>query len=363
MAEQTAIDLQSWWALGEKHVLELLRERKYYRNGTLVSEHKARILIDVEVLRRTDEGYVLRWTHRVTKEPTGIAGNYFIKDRMLATLSKEIRRDIRTYMDGTPEGLDNLKEAVAHYIRKEKERRALALKRRATPVVPALDLIYERYHAGSMGYYTRPMMNPETIKESMADLGEGIRRDIRTDMDGTPVGLDNLEEVIAHYRKENKELTLLLEADAVPAVAVQEFMRDIESMMNPETIEVMAIEHPRVFLFVCGGSFAFKERREYEHLLPNQFGGEPFPCKGHFLLREIRAEDETAIIEWKQTLDPEKGTDLPGFAIEDDGRFVIDTSTGWPRSVFHRRCVSNGDRRRIDTYTYRTVSDTGEATR
>jgi hypothetical protein len=300
-AEETVIGLHSEWTLGDKHLLELLKERKDYRNGKLVSENKTRTLIDVEVLRRTDEGYVLRWTYRGTE--------------MLAAAAKN---------------------------------------------------------------------NP--FVQRMASLNKGMHLDIRTDTDGTPIGLDNLEEVIALYEKVFEELELWLKKAGFPPEQLQQVMKGIEPLMNPETAEVMAMKEPGIFLLVCGGSFALNERQEYEDLLPNPFGGEPFPSRAYFLLKEVNAKDETAIIEWKQTLDPDKTKDvleetlrkmmqrmgsetpeeemdLPVFSIEDDGRFVIDTSTGWPRSVSYRRSVSSGDRRRIDASTFRPVSDEGEAAR
>ena len=300
-AEETVIDLHSDWALGDTHLLELLKERKDYRSGKLVSDNKTRTLIDMEVLQRTDEGYVLRWTYRGTE--------------MLAAAAKN---------------------------------------------------------------------NP--FVQRMASLNKGMHFNIRADADGTPIGLNNLEEVISLYKKVIEELELWLKKTGLPPEQVLQIMKGVEPLMNPETAEVMAMKEPGIFLLVCGGSFALNERQEYEDLLPNPFGGEPFPSRAYFLLQEVNAKNETVIIEWKQTLDPDKTRDvleetfrkmmqradsetpkeeidLPVFAIEDDGRFVIDTSTGWPRSVSYRRSVSSRDRRRIDVSTFQPVSHEGEATR
>ncbi len=104
---------------------------------------------------------------------------------------------------------------------------------------------------------------------------------------------------------------------------------------------------------------------EYEDQLPNPFGGEPFPSRATFSLKEAERKAGRAIIEWTQKLDPEKSTPIiektlqdmaarlgrrlpdgelrESISMEDKAEFVVDLSSGWLDRMTHTRTVKSGE--------------------
>ncbi|MGH9360450.1 MAG: hypothetical protein ACRD2T_00930 [Thermoanaerobaculia bacterium] len=124
-----------------------------------------------------------------------------------------------------------------------------------------------------------------------------------------------------------------------------------------------------------GAALSLGETVEYLDSLPNPFGGAPFPSKGRFLLQEVRAERDEAVIAWGQELDKEKGSALvlgivrrmvpqidevppgewPTLDVRDQATYTMDTKTGWPRSVEWSRTIAAPGRVRIDRHSIKKL--------
>ncbi|MCI0341034.1 MAG: hypothetical protein L0216_07745 [Planctomycetales bacterium] len=284
-AEPPLVSFPSEWAVGEKIRLEMRKEREETRGGKALPSSGHKIPVTVEVREKKADGYVFRWTYG-----------------------------------------------------------------KAEPADPAAP------------------RNP--LAERLANLAQGLALDIRTDEDGTPEGLANPESVVSFYEKAFEVLGAEWAKAGMPAPSQEQMLRALQPFRSPETVGVAALRDPMIFFVVCGGEFRLGEKRDYEDQLPNPFGGEPFPSRAWFRMNEVRDEGREAVIEWRQTLDPEKsreillatfkamaekmGTplpaekDLPSLSVEDQGLFVMEVATGWPRSVRHERTTLSGVQKRVD---------------
>jgi hypothetical protein len=204
----------------------------------------------------------------------------------------------------------------------------------------------------------------------LTNIVDGLALDIRIGTDGLPQGLANAQAVIAFYDRVFDALRRQMTDGGMPAAELEQVMRGLEPVRAPETVEGLALRDPTMFFLVCGGEFRLGEKREYEDRLPNPFGGDPFPSRAHFLLKEIRDEGREALVEWRQTLDPEKAReillatframaermgkprpaekDVPAFSSVDEALFVMDVATGWPRSVAWERTTVSGPAKRVE---------------
>ena len=127
----------------------------------------------------------------------------------------------------------------------------------------------------------------------------------------------------------------------------------------------------QLYHFPLGGALDVGQPVEYEDQVANPFGGQPFPSKAQVVLKEYDPGAGRAVIEWEQTLDPEKSKtilietlsalarqqgseapkegDLPDpFSIVDTGTFVVDTNAGWVTSLDYQRNATVGPQSEVD---------------
>ena len=290
-ARDTVVELPSDWQVGERHRIEMIKERERYQGGNRKSSIGSRTIVEIEVLRKSAAGFVIRWTF----------------------------------------GKAELRDAA----------------------------------------------KTSSLAAKMANLAAGMRLDVRTDALGSAVGLENLDEVMSHYRVATETVIREMEDMGVPETTIAQIRRSISPLTNPAAVEALSLREPSLFHLVMGETFRLGVAREYEDLLPNPFGGRSFPSKAYFLLHNIKPQESRAFIEWKQTIDPEKAgsimletltamaermnasapteADLSAMIIEDVADYAVDTKTGWPVSVTHERTTAIGGRRRVDRRRFRML--------
>ncbi|MBI3974647.1 MAG: hypothetical protein HY332_25510 [Chloroflexi bacterium] len=289
------VELPNTWTVGEHLRLEVLTEQEDYRGATRVRGGGLRTAVDVMVVEELEDGYVVRWTWGPASLVDGS--------------SPELR-----------------------------------------------------------------------LAAALANLTAGLDVDLLTDEYGMPIAVLNLEEIAAANREAVALLGQSLKAEGMPEAQVAQVLQFVEAALSESSIESAALKEPQLFHFASGGSFAQDVKQEYEDLLANLFGGEPFPSRAWFELTEIDRAAGTATIEWRQMIDEQRageivlatlralaarsGMPLPEtngpapLAIDDAATFVMDTQTGWPRSVQHERIVVAGDQRRIERTTFQTIEVT-----
>ncbi|MCS6858870.1 MAG: hypothetical protein NZT92_00960 [Abditibacteriales bacterium] len=273
---QTEVKLLANWKKGEKRQLELVQTRERTRGNEVVSRMKLRTQVELEVLDASSKGFLVRWSYPDTK----------------------------------------VEEATS-------------------PRIP----------------------NVEDLLSSL----KGYKVEVETDAAGEFAGVRNWQELkAAAATMVDTALNATPTLDANMKNAVRQQMLSLFG--TQQQIENAFVREIRLYHLVLGGSFTVGKRVTYRDLLPNPFGGEPFPSTGSFLLKEYDAASGRAVVEWKSTLDPQptrrillktftdlakrlgapspKDSDLPLFNIEDTAEVVVDTKTGWVKSLNHRRMTS-----------------------
>jgi len=99
------------WAVGEKHRIELIKDKERFRGDQKTTSRMA-VPIDIEVLRRRNDGYAVRWTYG--KAVLTGTGTNPIAERIV-NLSQGMRIDLRTDALGSVVGLENTTELQAHF--------------------------------------------------------------------------------------------------------------------------------------------------------------------------------------------------------------------------------------------------------
>ncbi|MDD9902618.1 MAG: hypothetical protein OXT06_03530 [Rhodospirillaceae bacterium] len=101
------------WAVGEKHRIEMIKDKERFRGDQKTTSRMA-VPIDIEVLRRRNDGYAVRWTYG--KAVLTGTGTNPIAERIV-NLSQGMRIDLRTDALGSVVGLENTTELQAHFKR------------------------------------------------------------------------------------------------------------------------------------------------------------------------------------------------------------------------------------------------------
>jgi hypothetical protein len=216
--------------------------------------------------------------------------------------------------------------------------------------------------------------------DQVMNLIKGVEFEFRTDAHGTPVRLENPDARSAFMKELFDKMLMAMREEGMSDRKIEKVREALEPLLQPESLEILLMKEPQLFYMPSGGSFAMGELQEYETLLPNPYGGRPFPAKGSFLLKDVNPAANFAILSWKQTLDKDAarkimaGT-LKGMLekmaepvpddellsqpidIRDSAQFIYDLETGLPRSILHERTTSIRDNHRIDRLTFKMLPE------
>ncbi len=224
----------------------------------------------------------------------------------------------------------------------------------------------------------------EFLLKSLApvlSIMEGLAMRIRTDADGSPTGLENIDEM---QKKMREAMEVLLREQKKGAGEKPETMQKIlDEILKPETLETIILKEPTAFLAAAGCSFTDGKANEGDVELPNPFGGEPIPSRCTVTLKESLPEEAKAVVEIRQVPHPEKASaiiaaslnemarrmggppipadKMPKMEIESSIRCVVDTATGWPRSVEAVQRVKADSDQKIERMTIRVASPAAPA--
>ncbi|HEV2122659.1 MAG TPA: hypothetical protein VGW38_07785, partial [Chloroflexota bacterium] len=201
--------------------------------------------------------------------------------------------------------------------------------------------------------------------------------DVRTDADGAPLTIENVPELVAANHRAASALGDLLRREGAPEAQVALVMDMVAALTSEEVVVASALREPQLFMLAAGGSFRPGATVTYQEMLPNPFGGEPFPSTAWFRLAQVDAQAGSATVEWGQSLDRERasgllqevlrllvertGAALPDgatipelpLAIDDAATIIMDVRTGWPQSVHWERATTAGAARQVERVTFR----------
>lgn len=211
---------------------------------------------------------------------------------------------------------------------------------------------------------------PDAMTDPMAEIMNGIAIDFAADAQGTITSIVAPEKLEGEVAKRIETVAKDLAKQGKTADEVAAFQRGLAPTLRGATWRKLLLNEPQIFTMPSGASLVVGEKRSYESLLPNPFGGAMLPAKAYLELRAVDRTKREATVEWRQTVDSEKaspileasvrevakrsGKELPPEAsltfdtIEDATTYVYDLDTGWPKSVVWSRSSTMAGVRTID---------------
>lgn len=254
----------------------------------------------------------------------------------------------------------------------------------ALDVTTRTDLDVEVLRADKDGYliawtqgetrFDDPRQAANPMVRQMTNLVKGLQTVLEVDSGAVIVGVQNWKELKATVAKTLVTVTEELKNAGLDAEMIGKVKAQVASMFaTREQIEAMCTREAQMFFLVLGGSYSASEPTEYEDRLPNPFGGEPFPSRAAFALKQVDRESQRAVITWTQTLDPDatrriiekslkdlaarvggpapQGEPIKSLAIDDAAESAVDLETGWLDRLTHKRTVKTEGGMQEDTLT------------
>jgi hypothetical protein len=205
-----------------------------------------------------------------------------------------------------------------------------------------------------------PELASNIVARKMVNLMNGFRMILDVDPDGAFRGVQNWAELKDKGARLIDTVSGELKKAGLDEATLAAVRGQVSAMFaSREQIDQFATREPQLFFMVMGVEFDSAAPNEMDSELPNPFGGKPFPSRARIALKELDKETGLARVTFQQTVEPAEarrimeqslremakqvgkpapdGPLFKDFAIEDRADFVIDTSTGWIRSLTHTR--------------------------
>jgi len=154
------------------------------------------------------------------------------------------------------------------------------------------------YSAGWLDEVAAGQLSVST--QRLNEIAGDLRLVMQTDETGVPQRLLNLDEAVGVVKRVLDELLKEKSGEPPPPAQLSEVLA---MLTKPAVVESLLLRSAQVFYFACGAALPLGEAVEYADSLPNPFGGDPFPSKAGFLLQEVRADRDEAVIAWHQEID------------------------------------------------------------
>ena len=219
--------------------------------------------------------------------------------------------------------------------------------------------------------------NPLVAK--MMNLSEGLCLKIKTDEDGMPQELTNVNEIVEKSKKAIDLIEEFLKENKLPQTMIDQIIAPVSAMYKePQTVEQTMLNEIALFFLLCGAKLELGNPSEFDESLPNPFQGEPLPGKGSILLKDFDKQTGIASIEYRLSVDKEKAApflfaamqkmmpqvpgptkeEMPQLDFSDITIYRIDTKKGWALSVEHSRDIKlNGQSGRVQSLSFKTLDD------
>jgi len=219
--------------------------------------------------------------------------------------------------------------------------------------------------------------NPMVSK--MMNLAEGLCLKMKTDGNGLPQKLTNIDEVVEMSVKAIDLIEEFLKESKAPQAMIEQTIAPIRTMyQKPEMVELTMLSEIVLFFPFCRAKLEQGKALEFDESIPNPFQGEPLPGKASILLRGIDQRTGIALVEYRLTIDKEKAgpilfaamkqmvpqmpspakNEIPQIDFTEKAFYRIDTKRGWPLAVVHTRDMTlNGQSGRVQSLSFKTLED------
>jgi hypothetical protein len=234
------------------------------------------------------------------------------------------------------------------------------------------DLDVEIIEANNDGYllswtYNETILdNPEQaqnpIIKQMSNLLKGHQIVFEVDSQGYINGVKNWKEMKKKSEEFLNIISKTLRESGLDKTTVDMLCNQVAAMFSTkEQIEMLSTRDAGLYFLPLGKSYMLASPFEYDDLLPNPFGGEPFPSKALLSLESHDVKKNRSIVKWKQTIIPEdaarilektfqdlsnrlgkpmpKEDELSTIDIKDYAEFTVIASSGWIEKFKHTRTI------------------------
>jgi hypothetical protein len=219
-----------------------------------------------------------------------------------------------------------------------------------------------------------PRQAENPVARTMTNLLKGQRIILEVDSRGVIHGVQNWEALKESSAKFLEALTDELSAAGVDRATVAKTRAQVGSMFSSkQQIEQLGTRDAQLFFLVLGKPFNTREPVEFETRLPNPLGGESFPSRARFALKDIDGNLGVANVTVTQTVLPEdarrimektltdmgQGSGKPGadadapkaMTIDATADYSVERSSGWVQRFTHKRITKTGAASQEDVVT------------
>lgn len=217
----------------------------------------------------------------------------------------------------------------------------------------------------------------ETFLRQVVDVMKGKQIVLQIDDHGTIIGVQNWKELQSETLKA-MDVLLAKTPDSHNGNTEQTLLSNLRAQWatmfaTKEQVEQLCTRDARIYLVALGRRYVLNEPHEYNDLLPNPIGGDPFPTRTRIILNAFDQQSGQAMLSWNRTTDskraahileskikdlaarrgkksPEEGFAKP-LSMEDKADIVVDVRTGWVDRLTLTRSVNLGARSQTDTTT------------
>ncbi|MEN6577740.1 MAG: hypothetical protein ABFD90_15460 [Phycisphaerales bacterium] len=251
--------------------------------------------------------------------------------------------------------------------------------RATTPIrIEVLDTHEGGYLIGWTAGQTRvddPNQAADLLTKVVTDLADDVTVVLHLDSRTKLQGVRNWRQLQAMARETVDATVEQAKKAGTDDVTAGKTRRQLLSMFaTKQQVEMLFTRSSQVFFMPLGLEHSVGRPREYEDRLPNPFGGEPFPTRASFTVDRIDPSSDTAVITWRQEIDPvagacvleetmkdmaaRMGKPIPAGKIldfvnvRDEASFTLHLSSGWPRHLSHTRTTIIAGASQVDSLTF-----------
>jgi len=242
----------------------------------------------------------------------------------------------------------------------------------------------EVLHADDKGYFVgwtagdttfESSLPSETFLRQIVGVMKGKQIVLHVDKRGTITGVQNWKELRSETLKAMNAL-LAKTPDSGERSTDQTLMSNLRAQWEAmfatkEQVEQLCTRDARVYFLAIGRRYVLNEPHEYDDLLPNPIGGDPFPTRARIFLKAFDQQSGQALLSWNQTTDPKlaarilesmikdlaarRGKRAPegelakSISMEDNAEIVVDVNTGWVTNLTMTRSLNLGTRTQVDS--------------
>jgi hypothetical protein len=225
-----------------------------------------------------------------------------------------------------------------------------------------------------------PAQAANPLTRAMVDLAKDTTIALQLDRATKLLGVRNWPQLQTMARKVVDLSLQAMKKSGEDEAALAKTRQQILAMFSTrQQVETLFTRSSQVFFAPLGQEYVPGRPMEYKDRLPNPLGGDPFPTRASFTLEKVDTASDTAVVTWRQEIDPVAGAGIlektlkdlaarlgkpvpPGkildlVNIKDEASFTLHLSSGWPQRLTHTRTTIVAGVSQEDSLTF---AETGQ---